>query len=133
MDIKTKFDIGDTVVFLMAEEGNLTSVHVVEGQISHIQIEKDISGSVIITYTVNDENGSEIEFEECELSFNHKELVQKLFEKNMRVFPSGKHRPNKSDIRIYPEFMEELLTQWDMEQYTWTRTDGTGPPEELPF
>jgi len=97
MDISTKFDVGDTVLFMMAEKNNLVDIKIVEATVQSIDISIESGGGGhIITYEVKDSRNT-MELPEKYLCRNHKELVEYIFRsKNVRTFTSKDHKISKS-------------------------------------
>jgi len=95
MDIKTKFDVGNTCLFLMADKKDTTNVRVVEGVVSLINVRSDKYGTTWI-YTVKDDTGNELDLEEEILCKNHQEIVKYLFRnENLRTFINKDHKISK--------------------------------------
>ena len=123
MNIQTKFDVGDSCMFLQANE-NSTDIRVVEATVIKISFITTINGPELI-YTVEDDRRNEMVLYEETLCTNHQEIIQHLFKnENVRTFINKNHKINKKKERsplVSSPFIDyvsqgPLISDFDMTQ-----------------
>lgn len=94
MDIKTKFDIGDSALFLMSINNNSLDVKLMKGIIKRIDIIVDY-GDLTLTYELKVEGqvGNPFTVGEEILCHNDKEIIEYIFKnKNLRQYLNKNHQ-----------------------------------------
>lgn len=124
MDVKTKFDVGDTVLFLMSERNHF-NVELFKGTIIGIEVIFGEYGDVSKEYHVKVKGrGVSEKLREAILCHNDREIVNYIFkDKNFRQYLNKDHKEEESvkekiDEVDEPKELDTDYTDWLQQQPT---------------